>query len=244
MAKYKSLLNWSGGKDSALALHHILKNKEFKVQKLLTSVNKHHERVSMHGVRINLLIEQANSIGIPLSTILLPEQPSMADYEDILATKMSSLKEEGFTHSIFGDIFLEDLKTYREEKLKLSGFNGVFPLWKKDSREVIQEFISLGFKSIIVCVKADLLDKSFVGREINQSLLNDLPKNVDPCGEYGEFHTFCFDGPIFKKKVQFQIGEKIFREYEKPKKDDDSCGGTLDNKDSMGFWFCDLIPIK
>ena len=133
---------------------------------------------------------------------------------------------------------MEDLRIFREEKLKPFGIRCHFPLWKRDTKTIINEFIKLGFKAIVICIKSDLLDKSFVGREIDEDFINDLPKNVDPCGENGEFHTFCYDGPIFKKPIKFNIGDKILREYKAPKQDD-----QLTDNGTIGFWFCDLLPI-
>lgn len=240
---YKSFFNWSGGKDSSLALYHILNNKSYSVEKLLTNVNNQYRRISMHGVREELLEQQATSIGIPLQKLVLPDQPSMAEYEVQMMQTMRQLQEEKFTHSLFGDIFLEDLKIYREAQLAKVNMTGVFPLWKRDTTELIHEFIDLGFKTIVVCVKAELLDESFAGRIIDKDFLKDLPPNVDPCGENGEFHTFVFDGPVFKNPVPCKTGEKVFREYIAPANDKDKCFTRQQPKhSSMGFWFCDLLP--
>src|SRR5690606_26105595 len=153
--------------------------------------------------------------------------------------------QKGYTHSIFGDIFLEDLKKYREDKLAEQGFTAHFPIWKRDTTELIHEFIDLGFKTIVVCVKAELLDESFTGRVIDRDFLKDLPETVDPCGENGEFHTFVFDGPIFSSPVPFEVGEKVYREYRAPKSADDVCKPGDDAKPlGMGFWFCDLVPLN
>lgn len=227
----KTYFNWSTGKDSALALHYILKDPDFSVEKLVTTVNAHYNRVTMHGLPVALLKKQTEAIGIPLQTINLPEQPSMEDYETIMAKAINNLKTEGFTHSVFGDIFLEDLKQYREDNLKKVGISTVFPLWKKDTKKLITEFLNLGFKAIIVCASAKYFSEDFVGKTITKELIDNLPKAVDSCGENGEFHTFCYDGPIFKKPVPFTIGKKIYREYNTP---------NTKNKKS-GFWFCDLI---
>ena len=239
---YKSFFNWSGGKDSALALYHTLRNKNYLVEKLLTNINKQYGRISMHGVREELLEQQATAIGIPLQKLVLPDQPSMAHYEEQMMQTMWQLQQEEFTHSMFGDIFLEDLKKYRETQLAKVNMTAVFPLWKKDTTELIREFIDLGFKTIVVCVKADLLDESFAGRIIDEDFLKDLPGNVDPCGENGEFHTFVFDGPVFQKPVLFKPGEKVFREYKAPANDKDECFTNRPRTlASIGFWFCDLL---
>ena len=239
----KAIFNWSGGKDSALALYRVLQEEDYKVEKLLTSVNTNHQRISMHGVRETLLEEQATSIGIPLQKVQLPEQLDMKDYNQLMKKMMMELKKQGFGYSIFGDIFLEDLKKYREEQLNSQGFLARFPIWKEDTRELIQEFLDLGFKSIVVCVNSEMLDKSFIGRVIDERFLCDLPDNVDPCGENGEFHTFVFEGPIFKNPIPFEIGEKIYREYNRPKNALNS--RELESQAStIGFWFCDLVSKK
>ncbi len=242
MLHKKSYFNWSGGKDSALSLYRVMKDKKFDVQLLLTSVNKTFERISMHGVRNELLQLQAESIGLPLQKLELIENSSMEVYTNKMLEIVTCLKEKEFTHAIFGDIFLEDLRKYRENQLALAGMQAHFPIWKRDTKELLHEFIDLGFKTIIVCIKSDLLDPSFAGRIIDHDFINDIPSNVDPCGENGEFHTFVFDGPIFKKPIPFTIGEKVFREYKAPEDKDDSSNYS-DKKEKIGFWFCDLIPV-
>jgi len=240
----KALFNWSSGKDSALALYKIQQNPEFEINCLLTSVNQQFQRISMHGVRVELLEQQAESIGIPLEIMQIPEMPTMEVYENVMQKTLEKLKNKGITHSVFGDIFLEDLRQYREDKLATMGFKGVFPIWKIPTHDLIQEFITLGFKTIVVCVNEKYLDKSFVGRIIDQQFIDDLPENVDVCGENGEFHTFSFDGPIFSKPIDFEIGEIVYRKYEKPKQD--SSNTACDTNDTsafdFGFWYCDLIP--
>ena len=240
----KALFNWSSGKDSALALYKILQNPEFEINCLLTSVNQQFQRISMHGVRVELLKQQAESIGISLEIMQIPEMPTMEVYENVMQQTLEKLKKKGITHSVFGDIFLEDLRQYREDKLAIMGFEGVFPIWKIPTQDLIQEFIALGFKTIVVCVNERYLDKSFVGRVIDQQFIDDLPENVDVCGENGEFHTFSFDGPIFQKPINFEIGEVVYRKYEKPKQDSSNTACDTDDKTAFdyGFWYCDLIP--
>lgn len=241
---HKSYFNWSGGKDSALAIYHALRNDQYRIEKLVTSVNSAYQRVSMHGVRTTLLEQQASQLGLPLQQLLLAEQPTMEEYNRSMSQLVAGLHQEGFTHAVFGDIFLEDLRRYREEKLAEQNIRAYFPIWKRDTTELIHEFIDLGFKTITVCVKSELLDQSFVGRVIDKDFLKDLPSNVDPCGENGEFHTFVFDGPIFKQPIPFTLGEKVFREYQAPKDQDDNCFSNTTNRPaSMGFWFCDLLPV-
>lgn len=231
MPKQKTYFNWSTGKDSALALYYLLQDENYTVDYLLTSVNAHYQRVSMHGISVELLHQQFDAIGISNGTIQLPEKPSNSEYEKIMGEEVKELKSEGFKYSAFGDILLEDLRKYREQHLEACGIKTIFPLWKRNTAQLMEEFIALGFKTIVVCVNAALLDRSFAGRIIDKEFLDDLPKEVDPCGENGEFHTFCFDAPYFKKPIEFEIGETIYREY---------THGEL----KSGFWFCDLLPMK
>ncbi len=231
----KTYFNWSSGKDSAMALHRLLQDTQFSVEHLLTSMNTHYDRVSMHGVRRALLDEQLRAINLPYSTLELPAEPTMEEYEAIIGAKMQELKSLGFTDTGFGDIFLEDLRNYREEKLSTVGIRAHFPLWKEDTTALLHQFIDDGFRSIVVCCNDELLGKSWVGREISHDFIDDLPENIDPCGENGEFHTFCFDGPIFSHPIQFELGEIIKREYPRP-------NATEHTSNTVGFWFCDLLP--
>jgi len=182
----------------------------------------------MHGVRESLLIAQTDRIGIPLHQVRLPESPDMKMYEEQMNHHLMLLKAEGITHSIFGDLFLEDLKAYREKKLAEIGMEAIFPLWKRDTTEILNEFISLGYKTIVVAAKEGLED--FCGRIIDETFLIDLPDGIDPCGENGEFHTFVFDGPIFETPIDFTLGEKVFKTYPSPVGD-----GTT------GYWYIDLL---
>lgn len=232
--KPKAIFNWSSGKDSALALYKTLKEEKFDVISLLTSINKEYQRISMHGVHVSLLEKQAESLGFPLIKMELPKEPSMEEYREIMGKTMTEIQSQGVTHSIFGDIFLEDLKKYREEQLQSIGMEAVFPLWKINTTNLIHEFLDLGFKTIVTCVNETYLDKSFAGRIIDENFIKDLPENVDPCGENGEFHTFTFDGPLFKSPVEFEIGEIVKKTYPKPKSDETETGEYV-------FWFCDLI---
>ena len=242
--KTKAIFNWSSGKDSALALYKVLQNSEFEITCLLTSVNQQFQRISMHGVRVELLEQQAKSLGLPLEIMQIPEMPTMEAYENVMNKTLTKLKNQGVTHSIFGDILLEDLRKYREDQLAKIGFEAVFPLWQIPTTDLIQEFIGLGFKTIVVCVNERFLDKSFVGRVIDQDFINDLSENVDVCGENGEFHTFTFDGPIFAKPIDFEIGEIVYRKYEKPEQEESTetaCDTSSSVVFDFGFWYCDLI---
>jgi uncharacterized protein (TIGR00290 family) len=234
-------MNWSGGKDSSLCLHYIQQDTRYQVECLLTSVNAAHDRISMHGVRRALLEAQALSIGLPLQTIELPEQPGMQEYEQAMLHKVTALKNAGYSNAVFGDIFLEDLKRYREEKLATVDIQCVFPLWKISTTQLMQEFLQLGFKAIIVCVNTKFLDKSFCGRLIDESFVRDLPPNVDVCGENGEYHSFVFDGPIFKYPIPFTKGDIVYRTYQAPQQAQDSCN-PMDQASEYGFYFCDLLP--
>ena len=241
LATTRSYMNWSGGKDSSLCLFYIQQDKRYTVDCLLTSVNAAHDRISMHGVRRSLLQAQAASIGLPLQTIELPEQPGMREYEQAMIEKVSALKSNGYTHAVFGDIFLEDLKKYREEKLATLDVQCVFPLWKISTKQLMQEFLQLGFKAIIVCVNEKFLDKSFCGRLIDESFVRDLPPNVDVCGENGEYHSFVFDGPIYKYPIPYTKGEIVYRKYHAPQQAQDNCN-TMNAASEYGFYFCDLLP--
>jgi uncharacterized protein (TIGR00290 family) len=227
----KAFFNWSGGKDSSLALYHTLQNKSFNIKYLLTNLSAEHNRISMHGVRFELLKLQAESIGIPLTTMQINKNASMEDYNKLVQIKMDFFTSKNINHCFFGDIFLEDLKTYREKQLKKVNVITHFPLWKRPTIDIINEFIDLGFKAKVVSINANLLDKSFAGRELDQSFINDLPKEVDVCGENGEFHSFVYDGPIFKTPVTIKVGDMVKREY---KSDDDSSWDT-------SFWYADLL---
>ncbi|MHB8207541.1 Dph6-related ATP pyrophosphatase [Mucilaginibacter sp.] len=238
--KIKCIFNWSGGKDSALALYHCLKNPELDIKYLVTTINDAADRISMHGVRTELLIKQAENIGIPLYQIRLPEMPGMTEYNEVMYHHLSKLGAEGITHSIFGDIFLEDLRSYRDARLSEVNMKGIYPLWKRDTHELIDEFLSLGFGTVIACTQEELGE--LAGQEIRKQLIMDLPANVDVCGENGEFHTYAFKGPIFKEVIKYKTGEKVFKEYKAHAKAGDDCAGS-DQVKKSGFWYCDLLPI-
>lgn len=225
----KAIFNWSGGKDSAFALGEILKNKEYDISFLMTSIAKENRRVSMHGIHESLMLEQAKSIGLPITFLELPELPDMETYEKHLTNLMQEAKLKGIEDSIFGDIFLEDLRAYREKQLQKIGFNAIFPLWKRDTKTLIQEFIDQGYKIIISAVDASKLSKDFVGEVITKELIKELPENVDPCGENGEFHSFVIDAPYFKFPLEIKTEEPILKKY------------PNDNPEiSSEFWFCPI----
>jgi uncharacterized protein (TIGR00290 family) len=205
--KKKVAVSFSG-KDSTLALHDLLHSDEFEVVVLIASVTEGFNRTSIHGVRVELLEAQADSIGLPLNKIWIPENCSNQKYQEIMTKVNLELKEQGIEYIAFGDLFLEDVRKYREDMLKPLGIKPIFPLWGEGTTNVIERFISLGYKTIITCVDLTRLSEEFSGKVIDYHLLNDLPKEVDPCGENGEYHSFVFDGPIFKNPIQFSIGEK------------------------------------
>ena len=227
----KAFMNWSGGKDSSLALYHTLKNNSLSIDYLLTNLSAEHNRISMHGVSFELLELQAESLKIPLETLKIVKDAAMEDYNRLVSNKMSFFTQQQIQDCVFGDIFLEDLKIYREKQLKPVGIIPHFPLWKRPTSDLIQEFFDLGFKAKVVSINAKLLDKSFAGRELDQSFINDLPEGVDVCGENGEFHSFVYDGPIFNTPIPVTVGEIVKKEYK-----------STENKDwDSAFWFADLI---
>lgn len=192
----------------------------------------------MHGVHKDLIERQAREIGLPLSILELPGQPDMGLYNRMMAGHMKQLKEMGITHAAFGDINLEDLKQYREKQMEKVGLKSVFPVWGQNTKALAQQFIRDEFKAIVVSVQAGKLGKEFAGREFDQQFLEDLPVDVDPCGENGEFHTYVYDGPIFSNPIPVKKGEIIYREYDAPGA---STSSAEDKSQKMGFWFCDLL---
>ncbi|PWS29033.1 diphthine--ammonia ligase [Pedobacter yonginense] len=239
ITKKQCIFNWSGGKDSTLALHYALQNPEIEIKYLVTTLSEKYNRVSMHGVREELLIKQAESIGIPLIQIKLPDMPDMETYDRIMHQQLTSLKEKGITHAIFGDIFLADLRKYREDKLAELGLKAIFPLWDKNTTLLIDEFLKLHYKTIIVCAQQNL--QHLCGKVITTELIKALSPTIDPCGENGEFHTFAFEGPIFKQKIDFQLGDLVFRTFNTPIKCADLDVENEAVSTEIGFWYSDLI---
>ena len=236
----KAFLNWSGGKDSALCLYRA-KQQGLSIEALVTTVTQGTNRITMHGVRRALLEQQAAALQLPLYVLELPEQPGMAEYEAAIGNMNRQLKSEGFTHALSGDLFLEDLKTYRQQLYANENIECLFPLWKSDTKELMHRFVRSGFKAILVCVNSALLDKSFCGRLLDESLINDLPANVDICGENGEYHSFVFDGPVFLQPVPFTKGEIVFKEYPAPRRSKEK-ENPAPSPSRTGFYFCDLLP--
>ncbi|MGH7901649.1 MAG: hypothetical protein ACRENZ_07915, partial [Thermodesulfobacteriota bacterium] len=190
----KILLSWSGGKDSALTLYELQKDKNYEIIALVTTITEDYDRVSMHGVRSALIEQQADSLGIELEKVLISRNAFNQEYESKLFEVLSRFMDLGINMVAFGDLFLEDIRRYREDFLKKIGMQGIFPIWKRNTRELAEIFLNLGFKAIISCVDSELIDKSFAGREFDEKFLLDLPSKADPCGENGEFHSFVYEG--------------------------------------------------
>lgn len=244
--KEKIVFCWSGGKDSALALNRLRRDNRYEVVSLLTTCNEHFQRVSMHGVRLELLEQQAGSIGLPLEKVFVSRRSSNEEYQQKMSASLLAHKARGVTGCAFGDIFLEDLKRWREDNLAKVGMRGIFPIWRVDSRELIREFFALGFGTVICCVNDAYLDENAVGRMIDREFIASLPANVDPCGENGEYHSFAFAGPIFRQSIPFKPGEKIYRPVEvthpaAPGSSTYVC--PTSGPRTHGFWFCDLLPL-
>ena len=205
-------MSWSSGKDCALALHRLLQDPRYEVVGLFSTVNRAFDRVAMHAVRSELLRRQAEAIGLPLEILDLPWPCSNAAYEAIMAEFVERARKDGIDGFAFGDLFLEDIRNYRVEKLKGSGIDPLFPVWGCCTSEFSREIIGNGFKSIITCVDPKMLSSDFAGRAYDESFLNDLPAHVDPCGERGEFHSFVHDGPIFSRPLAVEAGEVVCRD--------------------------------
>ena len=219
----KVLISWSGGKDCALALHEILASGKYQVAGLFTTVTGNEDRIDMHDTRCSLLERQAESLGFPWEKVAISSHTSPADYEPGLVQTMRKHKEAGVTSVVFGDIFREDLRKYRELNLARLRLKGIFPLWNRADFQIMESFITLGFKAVVTSINTNVLDLQFVGRTIDWKFLFDYPKTADVCGEHGEYHTFVYDGPIFKRPIPYKVGETFLRDKH--------------------FNYCDLIPV-
>ena len=219
--KTNVLMSWSGGKDSCIALYEIQREQKYRVAALVTTVTREYDRISMHGVRRVLLERQAASLGLQLHQVLISKGATNEEYETKIGETLSLYRGHGIDLIVFGDLFLEDIRAYREQFLARHRMRGLFPVWQRDTGLFIRQFLELGFRAVVTCVDSNVLDQSFAGRLIDESFLSSLPAQVDPCGENGEFHSFVFDGPIFTAPVRFSLGETILRE---------------------SFWFRDLLP--
>lgn len=217
------VMSYSGGKDSSMALYQLSQDPHWEVKRLLTTANAAYHRSSMHGVRTELFEQQAESIGLPLDVVWLASTDGADGYQRKMKAMLEHYRADGLNHVAFGDLYLNDVRQYREEMNRTAGMGSLFPVWGIPTREFAQMVIRSGFRAIIVCVDTTQLDASFCGRQFDQTLLNDLPAGIDWCAENGEFHTFCYDGPIFTKPVAFRTGEQTLR----------------DNR----FQYIDLLPV-
>jgi uncharacterized protein (TIGR00290 family) len=216
-----ALASWSGGKDCGLALYDVQQSRALRVETLVVTCTRDFDRISMHGVRNVLLDAQGARLGLPVERVSIAKGAGNEEYEATMHALWVQHHRRGVRHVMFGDLFLGDIRAYRSRLLARAGMSGVYPLWKQDTRALADRFIDLGFKAVLVCVDPRKLDPSFAGRAFDRDLLADLPADVDPCGENGEFHTFVWNGPNFAAPVDLQRGEVVHRD---------------------GFVFCDLVP--
>ncbi len=219
----KAVVSWSSGKDSAFALQEIRATNAYEVVGVLTTVTAAFGRVSMHGVREELLDAQVASLGLPCRKIYIPSPCPNSVYEREMAEVLKEAKRNGVTHILFGDLFLQDIRAYREQQLAELGLEGVFPLWMRDTARLAREMLDAGVQATLSCVDLGKLDASFAGRRFDEALLRSLPAGIDPCGENGEFHTFVSAGPMFRAPIPVNVGEIVQRD---------------------GFAFADLLPSK
>ena len=211
MTSERVLVAWSSGKDSAFALH-VLRAQDVEVAGLLTTINEAFERVAMHAVRLSLLRAQAEAVGLPLVEVRIPSPCPNEAYEAAMGAAMADARARGITAMAFGDLFLEDVRHYREERLAGTGLRPLFPLWGRPTRALAEEMIALGQKAVLTCVDPRTLPRTFAGRAFDGALLGDLPAGVDPCGENGEFHSFAWDGPAFRHPLPVRPGEVVERD--------------------------------
>jgi uncharacterized protein (TIGR00290 family) len=240
---------WSGGKDSALALDRVRRRGDYEVTSLITTINPEFSRVSMHGIREPLVLLQARAAGLPLQRMHVGSASTNETYVEALRGVLADQRARGVEAVIFGDIFLADLRAWRETFLKEAGVTGVFPLWGEDTRVLAHEFIERGFEGLICCVDNAHLDEQALGRALDQEFFESLPPGVDPCGENGEYHSFVYAGPIFRDPVGFAIGERVYRPIrtgtDQHSDDADpsfSVPTAPDGTQTTGFWFLDLLP--
>ncbi len=229
----KVVLNWSSGKDAALAFYYLQQSNDYKPASLLTTVSSAYGRVSMHGVREDILAMQAAKMNMPLKKIYLPESSNINEYNNIMKSAVQEIKQSGIRTMAFGDIFLEDLRQYREEQLATEGVSAIFPLWKKNTTDLVKEVEDAGIKAVIVCVNAKYLGPEFLGKIIDRDLLKLLPADVDPCGENGEFHTLVIDAPYFSEALNVKTGEVVHKKYS---------SGNSDQAWDSEFYFLDVVP--
>jgi uncharacterized protein (TIGR00290 family) len=208
----KCLVSWSSGKDSAWLVHTLRAQSDVELGGLLTTVNEAVQRVAMHAVRVELLEAQADALGLPLWQIPIPMPCSNEVYERAMAAAVGRAVDEGFTHVAFGDLFLEDVRRYREERLAATGLTPIFPLFGADTAALAREMVAAGLVARLTCVDPRVLDRRFAGRDFDAQLLAELPASVDPCGERGEFHSFAYAGPMFSRPIPIQSGDVVERD--------------------------------
>jgi uncharacterized protein (TIGR00290 family) len=234
--KKKITISWSGGKDSALALFKVIGFGEYDIQHLHTIIDSKTKRVGLHGVREELIELQAKSLQIPLVKVYLQSSEDLREYENLVKALYKRFHDEGVTHILFGDIFLEDLKFYRESLLRESGLISLYPLWQRRSEQLIFEFLAGGFKTILCSTNEKCFQANLLGKVISGKFIQLLPEGTDPCGENGEFHTFVFDGPIFKKRLSFKLGGVMSKEFSYSVK----VGDLIEHRKSF-FYFQELL---
>jgi uncharacterized protein (TIGR00290 family) len=235
--KRKATLSWSGGKDSAMALYEVLSTGELEVVSLHTIINEETRRVGMHGVRERLIDEQAEALRIPLRKIITPTSATHTAYEQAMNRFYSECRSEGIDVIVFGDIFLEDLRSYREKLLRPWGIDAIYPLWEMNTTELLLRFVSLGFKTVICVANEDCYASGLLGATIANDFISRLPYGTDPCGERGEFHTFVYDAPFFKKSIPWSPGTAIAKDYQF--KTMDESGVAIEQKST--YWFQELF---
>jgi uncharacterized protein (TIGR00290 family) len=221
--KEKILVSWSGGKDCALALYELLRAGDFEIVALLTTITEDYDKVSMHGIRTALIDLQGKALGIPVEKVHLANDAANKEYEERLTKTLTRYKEQGVKSFAFGDLYLDEVRKYREKNLARIAMEAVFPLWGRDTNLIAQQFINSAFKAVVTCVDSRTLDKTFIGRSIDKQFLSELPVSVDCCGENGEYHSFVYDGPIFNQRISHQTGQVVLR----------------DNR----FYYLDLMPL-
>jgi uncharacterized protein (TIGR00290 family) len=212
IAEMKTLVSWSSGKDSAWMVHVLRQQRQVELAGLLTTVNEVHQRVAMHAVRVQLLKAQADALRLPLWQMPIPSPCPNEVYERAMTTAVRRAVDEGFSHIAFGDLFLEDIRRYREERLAGSGLTPLFPLYGLDTPTLARTMVAAGLRARLTCVDPKVLESRFVGREFDAALLEELPASIDPCGERGEFHTFAYDGPMFARPIPIEAGDVVERE--------------------------------
>lgn len=205
-----ALLSWSGGKDSAMTLYEMQRTEHTRIAALLTTLARDDERVGIHKVRRELIEAQAASIGLPLHKVFTPQRATNAEYERAMAEAFAPFRDdEGIEEIAYGDLFLEDIRAYREQFLARHKMRGLYPVWGRDTSQFVKDFIEIGFKAVVVSVNAEMLDESFAGKMLDADFLERLPAGIDPCGERGEFHSFVYDGPVFTRAIKFKPGATV-----------------------------------